>query len=177
MLSVVICRELGCKHLKTHSTEKRDCVICEKSGQMPKYMNNCPSQLLRGINLKRCSKCGIEKDESKFSKDRTQKDGLCHKCKQCSSEYQKIYKKQYLEKNKACLTILNKDLYSINSAAFKIFHHDSYIPTREYVLQRVKTYFKNNKAARLKYGSQYSKSNKEYLKEYNKNIRLLKRGI
>ena len=37
------------------------------------------------MTIKRCYICGLEKDESEFSKDKSRKDGLSNKCKSCSS--------------------------------------------------------------------------------------------
>jgi len=34
-----------------------------------------------------CSKCGLPKDISKFSKDKSKKDGLCSQCKACQKQY------------------------------------------------------------------------------------------
>lgn len=36
--------------------------------------------------MKTCSKCGAEKDETEFSKDKYQKDGLRTRCRSCMSE-------------------------------------------------------------------------------------------
>ena len=41
--------------------------------------------------MKRCTKCGIEKDESKFSPDNRHKDGLYSWCKLCNNEYHTNY--------------------------------------------------------------------------------------
>lgn len=37
--------------------------------------------------MKRCSKCGIEKDESEFNKQKSAKDGLQSYCRACSNTY------------------------------------------------------------------------------------------
>lgn len=37
--------------------------------------------------MKKCTKCGFPKPLESFSKDRSRKDGLQSKCRQCSSEY------------------------------------------------------------------------------------------
>jgi len=59
--------------------------------------------------MKKCSKCGIEKEENEFSKDKNRKDGLFPVCKQCTSEYKKklyTHKKELYkpEEIKTCST-------------------------------------------------------------------------
>ncbi len=44
--------------------------------------------------MKICSKCGLEKDESEFSKHKAYTDGLRCWCKICTSEESQQYKKQ-----------------------------------------------------------------------------------
>lgn len=43
---------------------------------------------------KRCSKCGLTKDTSEFSRDSRAKDGLRQQCKTCRCTYQKQYYKE-----------------------------------------------------------------------------------
>lgn len=43
--------------------------------------------------MKKCKKCGLEKKESEFSKNKRNKNGLQHWCKDCSKEYSKAYNK------------------------------------------------------------------------------------
>lgn len=54
--------------------------------------------------MKRCSKCGIEKDESEFSTDNTKKDGLYCRCKSCVSEYD--YKRTFSLRQR-CFELFN----------------------------------------------------------------------
>ncbi len=56
--------------------------------------------------MKVCTKCGIEKDESEFGKNKPRKDGLNVWCKSCA--------KQYREDNKETLKIKRLDYYSKN---------------------------------------------------------------
>jgi len=42
--------------------------------------------------LKKCYKCGLEKDTSDFSKNKSKKDGLACSCKSCRKEYDKEYR-------------------------------------------------------------------------------------
>lgn len=46
--------------------------------------------------MKRCTKCGEEKNEGEFNKDKRKKDGLSNHCKKCKSKYYRSHK----EKNK-----------------------------------------------------------------------------
>ncbi len=41
--------------------------------------------------MKRCSRCKVKKKLSKFCKDKSRKDGLNHRCKECCREYQQTY--------------------------------------------------------------------------------------
>jgi hypothetical protein len=57
--------------------------------------------------MKKCTKCGEDKDLSEFQKDKSKKDGLRPNCKFCAKKYttensdkRKLYDKQYYLKNK-----------------------------------------------------------------------------
>lgn len=67
------------------------------------------------MNIKICTKCGIEKDINNFRKDKRTKIGLQSQCKECEKEYrlknrekQIIYMKQYYKNNKEILSNKNK---------------------------------------------------------------------
>lgn len=47
--------------------------------------------------MKKCSKCGIEKNESEFSKRKSSKDGLRQTCRECSRKYNLEYRKAHRE--------------------------------------------------------------------------------
>lgn len=49
-----------------------------------------------------CIKCKIEKDSSKFYKDKTKKDGLCSYCKECDNKKYKKLAQKYTEQNIQC---------------------------------------------------------------------------
>ena len=51
--------------------------------------------------MKRCTKCGVEKDESEFHRSLNTKDSLTHKCKTCCSVYSKAYYKTNRDKVRA----------------------------------------------------------------------------
>lgn len=51
--------------------------------------------------MKRCTKCGLEKDESEFSRHVGQKDGLRTSCRACTSEYTRAWRAANPDKAKA----------------------------------------------------------------------------
>jgi len=50
--------------------------------------------------VKRCSKCGVEKDESEFYKEKKVKDGLCAHCKKCDIENRRKWREANSEKER-----------------------------------------------------------------------------
>lgn len=103
--------------------------------------------------MKKCSKCGIEKDESEFNKNLKSKDGLyCH-CKQCTKER----KREYREKNKEKISEYNKRYHEAN---------------REYELKRCKKWRENNFEKRREYKTKNKERIKEYEREYSKIYRV-----
>lgn len=61
--------------------------------------------------MKICSKCGMEKNESEFSKRKDSKDGYRNQCKQCFKQIQQ----KYQEENKELIKLQRK-LYKKNNA-------------------------------------------------------------
>ncbi|MDG1949887.1 MAG: hypothetical protein P8J32_03670 [bacterium] len=59
--------------------------------------------------MKECVLCKKELDESKFSKNKTKKDGLNYSCKKCHSEYRKQKYKENREKEIAQVRKYKKD--------------------------------------------------------------------
>lgn len=47
------------------------------------------------VTIKRCCKCGVEKDETEFYKNVRSKDGLTPRCKTCLTEDHKQYREKY----------------------------------------------------------------------------------
>lgn len=54
--------------------------------------------------LKRCLKCGLEKDRAEFHKDKSRKDGLRDQCRECTktknAEYWKRYSLRFEKRNR-----------------------------------------------------------------------------
>jgi len=121
--------------------------------------------------LKKCSKCGIEKDESEFHKKKAAKDGLTSICKSCAKEMGKLYrkdnfieikekKKLYYEENKLQILEDKSKYYEENSEEIK---------------KKRKLYAENNKEKSLKCAAKYvAKRNLiDPLFKLTKNIRSL----
>lgn len=60
--------------------------------------------------MKKCTKCGIEKELSQFTKDKSNKDGLARRCKACVT----IGGKQWYENNKERAKEASKQWYENN---------------------------------------------------------------
>jgi len=76
--------------------------------------------------MKRCTKCGVEKEESEFPRGSyIKKDGtksLDSWCKTCRNEYQKKYsnrQKRYAERNKEKISMKMKCAYNSNPEAYR----------------------------------------------------------
>ncbi|MDD4242738.1 MAG: hypothetical protein PHG08_00360 [Bacilli bacterium] len=114
--------------------------------------------------MKKCSKCGVEKDLAEFSKGKNYKDGLQHRCKNCTKEYYKANVEEILE-NK-------KEYYKTNIEEIKEYQKEYYKANVEEILENKKEYQKYNAEQIKEYQKEYYKANvenlKEYKKEYNK---------
>ena len=97
------------------------------------------------MSTKVCSKCGEEKDESEYR-------GIRAECKTCEREYGKEYRKNNIEKIKACQ---------------KKYRENNIEKTRS----RWENYYLQNKDHEKIRRAKYRDKNKEQLKEYEKKYR------
>ncbi len=122
---------------------------------------------------KRCSKCGIKRDVSEFGKDKSKKDGLPHKCKECrklayENNKKKILKKKkkYIEENKDKIIENRKKYYEENKDKFIEYREknkDKFIENRKKYYEENKDKFKEfNKKYREKNRDKFNKQRKEY---------------
>lgn len=72
--------------------------------------------------MKKCSKCGLEKQESEFNRDSSKGDGLYSSCRPCCDAYyasvreRKLsYKKEYRAKNAQKIAEYRRQYYESNS--------------------------------------------------------------
>lgn len=97
--------------------------------------------------MKRCTKCGEEKNEGKFSKDKSKKDGLQHQCKDCTKQYQKANaeaRKQYRKANAEKIKQQQAEYYKANAEAIKKYKAEYYKANAEAIKQRNAEYHKAN---------------------------------
>lgn len=72
--------------------------------------------------MKKCSKCGVEKDVSQFGAHARQKDGLQRACKQCQRDYFRAYRTANIDDMRAAEANWrenNRDLARANLKRFK----------------------------------------------------------
>lgn len=101
-------------------------------------------------NLKKCSKCGIEKELSEFYEDKRAKDGLQSHCKGCF--------KEYWDKNK-------------EKTAKRMKEYRARPANREKLVKREKEYNLKNKEKIAKRRKKYWEKNKEKIVKQRKEFR------
>jgi hypothetical protein len=95
--------------------------------------------------MKICSKCKIEKDDDKFSKNQ-------YHCISCNKKYYEAHKtiilankKEYYSNNKDVLNEINTNYYFDNKEALTIYHKEYRESNKEVIVNYKKVYYKNNK--------------------------------
>jgi uncharacterized OB-fold protein len=113
--------------------------------------------------MKWCNGCSILKERHEFSKDKTKKDGLTTKCKDCH--------KIYYNHNK--IEINNKvKKYQINNKEVVAERKKKYtIHNKEKIIQYNKQYREDNREALVSNGKDYWNTNRKRLIENNKEYR------
>ena len=135
------------------------------------------------IETKICSKCGNEKDVSKFCKDKTRKDGYFPQCKECkNSDKKKYYNKnksiilaksaKYQKNNFEKIKIIKKRYRENHKEELKIKTINYYSDNHEKKKQKYSKYYTIHKVEILKKQEKYFRENPNKRKEiYNKFIR------
>lgn len=97
--------------------------------------------------LKKCTKCGIEKEVEMFYKNSRKKDGLFSCCKDCNKEHRKEYDKEYRDR---------PEVKEHRKEYHKKYHKEYY--SRPETKERRKEYYSK---------TDVKEHRKDYLKEYN----------
>jgi hypothetical protein len=124
--------------------------------------------------MKICSKCKIEKELSKFHKDKSSKDGHKRNCSECVKLGRNREKEtEYRNLNKDKRRGYDK-LRSYNTEKKRIY----YLKNREKILSQRRNAYKKNKDSKLEYQIEYQKNNKDkrnkYLSKRRKNDPMFK---
>ena len=144
-------------------------------------------------NLKRCTKCGEEKELDKFYKNKTHKDSLSSECKICilkrtiewyknnpekakinrrnyyknNPEKAKMQAKKWRENNPKKVKEKNKRYYQKNLEKIKKYKKEWEKNNREKINENHKKYCKNNSDKIKKIQAKYKKNNIEKIRIYN----------
>lgn len=121
--------------------------------------------------MKICTKCEIKKLEEEFYKDKSRKDELCNKCKNCIKKYQeenaeeiRKQRKEYRLNNPEKI----KEYYKNNKEEINRKQKENKEQKKEYD----KVYRKENQEEIRKYQKEYKKKNRLKINEYyNKRIK------
>lgn len=121
--------------------------------------------------MKKCKKCGIEKELNEFFKHSITKDGFKSSCKDCCKKYdedtrekRKERLKKYYKENEIKLKENSKQYRLNNSDKIKKYNESRKAITKEYD----KEYREKNSERIKENKKQYYEDNKEYFKEKNK---------
>lgn len=98
--------------------------------------------------MKKCTKCGVEKDESEFCKHKLGKGGLNARCKNCKTSESNEWRKKNIERDRAN----QRKIYYANHEKKK---------------ERVRKYYNENKEDRVIASKIYRLNNPEKTKETN----------
>ena len=117
-----------------------------------------------------CNICLIEKELCDFYVDKTYKDGVSNKCKQCIKEHYiknrekiKSNSKEYYIKNREKVLSLNKEYNIKNKEKQQPYKKEYRINNRE----KIKEYRINNREKEISRKKEYYIKNKEKRKQYN----------
>lgn len=125
------------------------------------------------MNCKTCSKCKIEKPLSEFSKNKSKKDGLQDRCKECCAfyeqqnkdkrrEYFSLYHQQNKDKIKERLAIR----YGLNKDQIKEHQSLYYQQNKDKIKEQKALYYQQNKDKIKEQRALYLEQNKHKIKEY-----------
>lgn len=81
------------------------------------------NEIIDQDTTKLCNKCGEKKPKHMFSKDRSKKDGLCTKCKSCTSSYYAINRDRILSRERDYY-VKNKRYINKRNAQWRSTHRE-----------------------------------------------------
>jgi len=112
--------------------------------------------------MKICIICKLELSEDKFHKDKSRKDGLNPRCKQCKSNIDSTYRITHAQQIKD----INKTYYQENSDKIKERASNWYKNNTEQHNSRMKQYFHDNKDKIKEKQQIWNENNKQKMQDY-----------
>lgn len=125
-------------------------------------------QLLRrgkDMNEKQCITCQVFLPTTSFSKNRSKKDGLHYRCKDCDAQKAR----QWYEGNKDRVRTRKAERRLDDEEAFKQRHRDFYLKNKEKILNSRKDYYLRNKKSIIDRVSEWRLANTEKARQYVRN--------
>jgi hypothetical protein len=134
--------------------------------------------------MKKCNKCGIEKEFSQFTIDKKNRDGFGNSCKICRNKHYTEWRKNnkddiyardkiWRENNKELKREYNKRHVAENKDYYIEYQKSYYTENKDKLSISHKQYYERNKDDLLIYSKDWRLENREYLsgyfKEYRKN--------
>jgi hypothetical protein len=138
----------------------------------------CPVSFWSIMDTKICSKCGIEKPVSEFYKNRSRKDGLCYRCKDCAAAYyqdhkdkKSTYNQNYYKENKDELNASSHRYYKENKEKIANQKHGYNQDHREERASYSHTYYQEHKKEVTAWKRKYAREHKEEMALYERNYK------
>lgn len=118
----------------------------------------------KGVKMKKCTKCGIEKELECFSKRKDAKDGYRGHCKEC----RRLFKQQFYQDNKEQITVRDKQYRQDNKEQISFKRRQYRLANPEKFTMKNKRYYLKNKERINIHNKQYKLDNKEKIADRNK---------
>lgn len=118
--------------------------------------------------MKICSKCGIEKSKSSFSKHKKNRDGLAYACKKCRKEISRKYREEngeVIRGRKKKYYLENKNHCKAKSKKYRTENKEYHSEWQKNNLNKVASYQQNRRARKLENGGEFTDQEWQDLKE------------
>jgi len=109
--------------------------------------------------MKKCTKCGEDKDLSEFHKDKSKSSGLYPQCKECKKHFMRSKKDSYSETRKKYIE-RNKERINKKRKEYRL-------KNKEHEKEIYRTWSEKNKDRRSEYMKDWRSKNKDKIKESN----------